>query len=315
MRSKIKLLLTLTLVLLVSLSFSYGSVTGQGVTPEKDPWLQKPVLHYLLYSSLTGEAQDLFKTLSLSEEEVSRLKEIAIEENQQIQVLYWEAQDAVRGKDRSPTAQDIALYNERVEKVLHNTDRAIRQLLGPRYLLFREWIREWWTREVETVTRLKQPVGTLSDASWCYVFATQYYGYTNYGVALPDKYVKFANLGWYIPPPWDSRYNNPPYTVNIYRAGYWVWNVLVREVGPWNTDDNYWDSALGYNARRMFTDIPLCWSEAEYAYYYNYNNGKDQFGRTVTVPSSVDLTPAVAADLGLKYLQNAWVYVAYSDLP
>jgi len=132
---------------------------------------------------------------------------------------------------------------------------------------------------------------------------------------LPDKYVKFANLGWYIPPPYNSRYNNPPYTVHIYRAGYWVLNMLVREVGPWNTDDNYWDSAYGSNPRRMFTDIPLCWSEAEYAYYYNYNNGKDQFGRTVTVPCSVDLTPAVAALLGLGYLQNAWVYVYYYDLP
>ena len=156
-----------------------------------------------------------------------------------------------------------------------------------------------------------------SNAYSCYVFATQYHGNTYYEVALPDQYVKFANLGWSIPSPYNSRYNHPPYTVNIFREGHtsWVHDVMVREVGPWNADDNYWDSANGSNPRRMFSDIPLCWSEAEYAYYYGYNNGKDQYGRIVTVPTSIDITPAVARDLGLGYLENDFVMVYYSDLP
>ncbi len=90
---------------------------------------------------------------------------------------------------------------------------------------------------------------------------------------------------------------------------------MVRENGPWNKDDNYWDDLNGPNPRRMFTDIPQCWSEAEYAYYYGYNNGRDQYGCLVTVPTSVDLTPAVAADLGLGYLENGYVLVYYYDLP
>lgn len=51
------------------------------------------------------------------------------------------------------------------------------------------------------------------------------------------------------------------------------------------------------------------------AYFYGYNGGRDQFGRIVTNPSSVDLTPSVAAALGLGYLQNSWLRVYYYDLP
>lgn len=51
------------------------------------------------------------------------------------------------------------------------------------------------------------------------------------------------------------------------------------------------------------------------AYSYGYNGGRDQFGRIMTNPSSVDLTPSVAAALGLGYLQNSWLRVYYYDLP
>ena len=55
----------------------------------------------------------------------------------------------------------------------------------------------------------------------------------------------------------------------------------AKEVGPWNTTENY-------------------------------NNGKDQFGRKVLNPAGVDLTPRVARRLGLEKYQNAWVRVRYS---
>jgi hypothetical protein len=178
-------------------------------------------------------------------------------------------------------------------------------------------VRTGWSRELETVAKLKQPQqdGMKADTTYCWMFATQYNGYTNYEIALPDQYVKFANLGWTIPPAYSSHYANDPYTVTINRGSYWVYDVGVLEVGPWNINDNYWDSATGSNPRRLGSDIPICWSEAEYAYYHGYNGGLDEFGRTVTVPTSVDLTPAVAADLGLAYLENSNLYVYYSDLP
>lgn len=89
----------------------------------------------------------------------------------------------------------------------------------------------------------------------------------------------------------------------------------MKEVGPWNENDNYWDSATGSNPRRKFTDLPLGRPEAEAAYLDNYNSGKDEFGRVVTNPAGIDLTPDVAAQIGLAPRENAWVEVHYSDLP
>lgn len=316
--------IAISLLLLIGLVGAVAVQAQGGETDaEDDPWLQKPVLPYLLLTAdqrLKGETQALFDALGLSEEEEKALQQIAVEEQRQVQDLYRESWSILQDESLSSAERQKAVdkHNEGVRQAMANTDRAVRRLLGSRYPAFRDWIRNWWLRERQAIAKLKQPQegpGTLSAAYSCWVFATQYYGYTDYKVALPDKYVKFANLGWPIPPPYDAWCSNPPYTVDINRDSYWVWGVLVREVGTWNIDDNYWDAANGAPPRRMFTDIPLCCSEAEYAYYYGYNGGKDQFGQTVTNPASVDLTPAVAADLGLGYLENSWLTVYYYDLP
>ena len=237
------LLIGISLLLLVGLVGGVGVQAQGGETgSEDDPWLQKPVLSYLLLTEderLEREAQALFEALRLSEKEERAMQQIAAEEQQQVQALYQESQEAIQDKSRSSSEKQEAAHkhNERVTESMVKTDQAVRQLLGSRYSAFRVWIRGWWQRERQAIAKLKQPqggAGTRSDGS---------------------------------------------------------------------------------NPRRMFTDIPLCWSEAEYAYYYGYNGGKDQFGRTVTVPCSVDLTPDVAADLGLGYLENSWLTVYYSDLP
>jgi len=288
-------LMAMSLLVLVGTTGSMPAQAQSGITvPMADPWLQKPVLPYLLLtqdSRLASERQNLYQTLHLSAQEEKALQEIAKQEQRAVRDLYQTSQSTLLGEANSSMDKEQAVlaHNQGVAEAMAKTDRAVRQLLGSRYSAFRAWIRAWWGREQEAIYHLKRPQpvaspGVRSSAYSCYMFATQYYGYTNYEVALPDKYVKFANLGWHIPPPYNSRYSSPPYTVNIYRSGHWVRGVLVREVGPWNIDDNYWDSANGSNPRRMFSDIPLCWSEAEYAYYYGYNGGKDQFGRTVTVP-------------------------------
>ena len=59
----------------------------------------------------------------------------------------------------------------------------------------------------------------------------------------------------------------------------------------------------------MWADLPRGVHEAQAAYYNNYNGGRDEFGRKVLNPAGVDLTPAVAAKLGLRKYQNAWIYV------
>ena len=73
-------------------------------------------------------------------------------------------------------------------------------------------------------------------------------------VALPDAYLKYANLGMYssIPSLYQPVYlpsgfspSGAPYTVDIADSGGNVvaQHVLVADVGPWNEDDNWWDPA------------------------------------------------------------------------
>lgn len=297
----------------------------QQANASDDPWLQKPVLPYLMLTKgdrFDKEVQYLFTTLDLSQNEEKALKQIAFNEQEQMLNLYRATQKIVTDKSLSSSEQSKAIgdsrYNEQIAEIMDNTDQEVHKLLGDRYSIFRNWIIEWWGREIKTVANLKQPSnkpGIQTAANSCYMFATQYFGYTDYEISLPDQYVKFANLGWPIPSPYNSWYISPPYTVNLNIGSYWVYGVTVKDVGPWNIDDNYWDVATGTPPRRLFSDIPICWSEAEYAYYYGYNGGVDQYGRTVTVPTSVDLTPSVAADLGLDYLENSNLTVYYSDLP
>ena|GEM_PF-1091452 len=98
------------------------------------------------------------------------------------------------------------------------------------------------------------------------------------------------------------------YTVTIRNPanGLVATNVPVWDVGPWNTNDNYW-----HEPRAMFTDLPLGLPEAQAAYYDGYNGGKDQFGRTVLNPAGIDLADGTFwIDLGMT--NNGWVDVTFN---
>ena len=71
-------------------------------------------------------------------------------------------------------------------------------------------------------------------------------------VALPDAYLKFANLGmggsipslyqpYYLPSGFSP--SGTPYTVDIADSNGTIvaQHVLIADVGPWNEDDNWWD--------------------------------------------------------------------------
>lgn len=85
----------------------------------------------------------------------------------------------------------------------------------------------------------------------------------------------------------------------------------MDEVGPWNENDNYWDSN-----RRGFGGLTLGVPEAYAAFYNNYNNGKDEFERTVTNPAGIDLSTAAAAQIGFPgTYSSGFADVRYEYLP
>ena len=92
-------------------------------------------------------------------------------------------------------------------------------------------------------------VGTVYATSFCITNAQSQCDTSNY-VAVPDAYVKFASLGLTssIPSFYQPYYLRtgpyaPPYGVGIATSSGTVvgQQVPVKDVGPWNEDDNWWD--------------------------------------------------------------------------
>ncbi|BCJ57830.1 hypothetical protein Jiend_12520 [Micromonospora endophytica] len=81
----------------------------------------------------------------------------------------------------------------------------------------------------------------------------------------------------------------------------------VWDVGPWNTRDDYWNPST---VRENWKGLPQGRPEAQAAYQYGYNGGRDQFGRVVLNPAGVDLADGTFWD-GLLLTTNSWVDVAY----
>jgi hypothetical protein len=98
------------------------------------------------------------------------------------------------------------------------------------------------------------------------------------------------------------------YTVNLYcpATGRSVTNVPVYDVGPWNTQDNYW-----HVPRAEFTSLAQGLPEAQAAYQSGFNGGLDEFGRTVLNPAGIDLADGTFwDDLGMT--GNDWIQVTYN---
>jgi hypothetical protein len=150
------------------------------------------------------------------------------------------------------------------------------------------------------------------------VFATRYDPNTpgSVEVAVPDKCVKFAALG-------QSTTGCPPgyfpgldYRVIVTRDNGASMAIPVKDTGPWNIDDNYWDLPNGTRPRRLFQDLPRGLPESQAAHDNGYNTvpncknldqtpsghagGADQFGRCVLNDSAVDISTAAAQQLGFS---------------
>ena len=251
---------------------------------------QKPVISYLL--SDPQNVAEFQQRFALSGEELSVVLGAIQEENEILAREYAESELVVESGAGLPAAEvreRIAAsdYDERVRQAVARTKATIEAML-PALLRsqLRVWVNAKWQQEVQEFNA--EPTSTLQAASGgknFRVFATQYRGYTRYEVALPHRKLKFRG----------------GYRIRIRNGGHRI-RVPIKEVGPWNVHDNYWDSR-----RDMWKDLPRGLPEAQAAYYNNYNRGRDEFGRKVLNPAGVDLTPRAARKLGLRKYQNAWV--------
>lgn len=319
MRRRFTLFLLLTLV--VALFASGSTVLGKAPEViEKDSALtkNKELLYYLFWTQdqkLEKDIADLQASLRLSDEQVAALKNLGLEEHQSSVGLQIQAQTIT-----------VQSFNRQAETIFEQRNRSLEKMLGDQYEAFGEWLTKWWEGEREyrmawfkernSQISIQADIDRISN-----VWATQYTPNTSsaHEVALPDKYVKFANLGWWsdIPDSIEDNYDSPEYTVNVYNPSTNIAanSVPVDEVGPWNTNDNYWDSDDGTNPRRFGADLDLGTPAATAAFYDDWNDGKDESGRTVLNPAGIDLTPSVASHIGFGTNVSGFVDVRYSDLP
>ena len=274
-----------------------AAIEAEEYSPYSDP--EKPVLSVLL--SDPQNVEDFRREFGLSGEEMDAVLAATREENRRLAENYEESERIVEESENLSTervAGKIATsnYHERAEAAVAATKARVRELLPQdREARLDEWADAAFSEErqesLAEAPSVQRAASTGTGQLVCKVFATQYRGYTRFEVALPHRALKFDG----------------GYRVNL-RRGDFSARAPVKEVGPWNTYDNYWRSG---KHRTMWKDLPRCKPEAQAAYYDNYNNGRDEYGRKVLNPAGVDLTPAVARRLGLRLYENAWVYVRF----
>ncbi len=271
-----------------------ATVEAEEYSAYSDP--EKPALSLIL--SEEQNVEEFQREFALSDEEVEDALAAVREENEALAKEYAESERLVEANEELPAEkveEKVALsdYDEKVKKAVAETKTSIVGLMPKeRESDLASWVDSQWQQErAEFQASGDATFEASATGVRCKVFATQYNGYTRYEVALPHKKLKFDG----------------GYRVRLRRGGHHA-RAPVKEVGPWNIRDNYWQSR---RYRDMWDDLPRCKPEAQAAYFNNYNRGEDQFGREVLNPAGVDLTPRVARKLGLRRYQNAWIYVRY----
>jgi hypothetical protein len=250
---------------------------------------------------------DQFKEhFGLSEGQVDDVLAATRRENRVLAQEFGESEivlAANRDLPKKEIAKKIAAsdYDEKVAAAVARTKQRIEAIVPEDQSAdFEGWVDEQWNQEVQaaseedyTASSETYMVSSQRKGIRCRVFATQYTGFTEREVALPHRNLKFGRQP----------------RVRIWRvSGGPSVGPRVKEVGPWNTYDNYW---VQNKDRAMYKRVPRCKPEAQVAYYQNFNKGKDEFGREVLNPAGVDLTPDVARSMGLEEHQNAWVWVRF----
>ncbi len=290
--------------LLAALIFAPADIT---YSRSVEPWGSKPVLaHFLLDPDRAAELQ---QDLNLSAQQMEALLKVARQEVEQINFLEANSLAVIADPTRSREEKNRWVadsgYNRQIQTILESNHTHLKESLGRAdYHRLVVWIKSQWTQERMQFTAqpgARKGLGKLSaNAAQAYprsfeVYATRYDAGDRKIIALPDKCLKFANGS-------ALRCDGYEYGQNYSVAISYEGNLVVASVGesgPWNVDDNYWSKASDPQPRRMFADLPLGLPEAQAAYFNDYNGGLDQFGRLVTSPVAIDISRALAADLGL----------------
>lgn len=254
----------------------------------------KPVLSYLL--SEPENVKEFRKEFSLSDAEVRQVLARVRLENRTLAGVYAESEKTLeesRGLSTAEKRRRISAsdYSGKVRRVVRGTKRSVEESLPKgRAADLETWVEEQWQDEVREADAPGPERGTRATPGTYRIFATQYIGYTSFEVAMPHRKLKFAG----------------GYRTTLSLNGRRI-TAPIKEVGPWNTYDNWWDPVA---RRTMWKDLPRGKPEAKAAFFDNYNGGKDEFGREVLNPAGIDLTPAVARRLGLAKYENAYIYVS-----
>lgn len=279
-----------------------ATVEAERYAAYADP--EKPVISYLL--SDTANVEDFQQEFGLDNGEMEAVFAAVRRENETLAGTFSESEEVVRANrglsnDRIAEKITASSFDESVRAAVARTKSDVRRILPvDRRSDLGAWVNARWQGEREEFHEAPSAFRTTSTAErgkTFRVFATQYAGYTRYEVALPHRKIKFE--GGYrvrIRPDGSSK-----------RA--WV---EVKEVGPWNTYDNWWDRKKD---RDMWKDLPRGLPEAQAAYFDNYNRGRDEYGRKVLNPAGADLTTQFAREVGLDKYENAWVYVHVPWVP
>ena len=269
------------------------------------------MLAYLLSSE--ENVEEFKSAFDLSDETLADVLAAVRNENRTLATELAESERLVAaGKEAEASTEEIRRkvdasdFEEEVESAVADTKSTVEALPGVSELELQTWVDAQWQDEVRQNTAASSVVGTAEPGAEtsraarrgkrgirCRVYATQYDGFTRYEVAVPHFRPKFKG----------------GQRVGIRRAnGSHPTRAPVKEVGPWNTRDNYWQPD---KKRTMWRKLPRCKPEAQAAYFRNFNRGRDQFSRKVLNPAGVDLTPPVARKLGLRKFENAWVLVRF----
>ncbi len=287
---------------LILLAGDHVAVEAEEYSAYADP--KKPAIAVIL--SEQQNIDQFEEHFGLSDKQVDGVLAATRRENRFLAQEFGESELVLAANEDLPKkeiAKKIAAsdYDEKVAAAVARTKKRIEAIVPEDHSADLEgWVDEQWDQEVQAasteVFTTSSETYTASDYSKgirCKVFATQYIGYTTREVALPHRNLKFGR--------------QPRVHIRSVHGGPKV-RPKVKEVGPWNTYDNYW---VRNKERTKFERVPRCKPEAQVAYYQNFNGGKDEFGREVLNPAGVDVTPAVARGMGLGKYQNAWVYVRF----